>query len=220
MSSNLNILTQSHFAIAEKKRAKRTAVKEVIFDDAARHEYLTGFHKRKVAKTEAARKKAIEREKQQRQEDRREQRRMLRERAVENAAEIEKAYGADSTSFAEDLDEWRGISESNEQKEKEYEDEEVLATVAIVEDFDPDTLLHGPTKPEASSSSLPAPAPPHRKKSSDSQPSKKPKPKKIRYQTKDARKADRTKQRARRTEKAELAGGKASRKSSKGGKRR
>lgn len=35
-------------------------------------EFLTGFHKRKLAKTEAARKKAIEREKQQRQEDRRE----------------------------------------------------------------------------------------------------------------------------------------------------
>lgn len=73
-------------------------------------DFLTGFHKRKLAKTEAAKKKALEREKQQRQEDRREvraylkslavsltlvqQRRMLRERAAENAAEIEKAYGA------------------------------------------------------------------------------------------------------------------------------
>ncbi|GAW05443.1 protein [Lentinula edodes] len=67
---NLNVLTQAHTAIAAKKRAKRNQVQEVIFDDTARHDFLTGFHKRKLAKTEAAKKKALEREKQQRQEDR------------------------------------------------------------------------------------------------------------------------------------------------------
>lgn len=39
----------------------------------SRHrEFLTGFHKRKLAKADAARKKAIEREKQERLESRRE----------------------------------------------------------------------------------------------------------------------------------------------------
>lgn len=122
--------------------------------------------------------------------------------------------------------EWTGISKSGEQKEQAYEDEEILATVAIVEDFDPDTLLHGPTKPVSDHdlSSVPVPAPSKPKNNSYSQPLKKVKPKTIRYQTKDARKSDRTKQRARRTEKAELAGGKASRRKgntkSKGSKRR
>ncbi|KAJ3748868.1 nucleolar protein 12-domain-containing protein [Lentinula detonsa] len=213
-ASNLHALTEAHTAIAAKKRAKRHQVKEVIFDDAARHDFLTGFHKRKVAKTEAAKKKALEREKQQRQQDRREQRRILRERAAENAAEIEKAFGA--TSASPEDQEWQGISDSGEQKEQEFEDEEVLATVAVIEDFDPDTLLHGPTKtvsdPESPSVPVVA-ASPHRKNfDSFAKASNKHKPQKIRYQTKEARKSERTKQRARRTEKAELAGGKASRK--------
>ncbi|KAJ3806476.1 nucleolar protein 12-domain-containing protein [Lentinula lateritia] len=224
---NLNVLTQAHTAIAAKKRAKRHQVQEVIFDDIARHDFLTGFHKRKLAKTEAAKKKALEREKQQRQEDRREQRRMLRERAAENAAEIEKAYGATLAPSAGDQ-EWQGISDPGDQKEQEYEDEEVLATVAIVEDFDPDTLLHGPTKTvsDPESSSVPVVAGPSHRNSSDpaAKLTRKNQPKKVRYQTKDARKSERTKQRARRTEKAELAGGKASRKNrnagGKGGKRR
>ena len=70
---------------------------------------MTGFHKRKVARTEAAREKALERQKQERREARNEvrlqffplrikfthfqQRRALRERATENAAQVEEAYG-------------------------------------------------------------------------------------------------------------------------------
>jgi ribosomal RNA-processing protein 17 len=34
--SNLSVLTQSHQAIASKKRAKQEQVKEVVFDDDAR----------------------------------------------------------------------------------------------------------------------------------------------------------------------------------------
>ena len=73
---------------------------------------MTGFHKRKLAKKEAARSRAKERENLERLEARREvrlhlyvvllsvlipciqQRRMLREQAIENAAQVEKAYGA------------------------------------------------------------------------------------------------------------------------------
>jgi ribosomal RNA-processing protein 17 len=213
---NLDVLTQSHSAIASKQRAKRTQVKEVIFDEVARHDFLTGFHKRKLAKTEAARKKALEREKQQRLEDRREQRRSLRERAAENAAEVEKAYGAISDPSPDDQ-EWQGISQSSdsgEQKEQAYEDEHVLATVAIVEDFDPDTFLHGPMKPVSD------PEPSHTAAPSHAQTVTKTKSKKIRYLTKEARNSERRKQRDRRTEKAERAGGKASRRKGQGGKRR
>ncbi|KAG6879663.1 hypothetical protein C0992_013199 [Termitomyces sp. T32_za158] len=218
---NIAILTQSHKAIAAKKKAKREQIKEIVFDDAARREFLTGFHKRKVAKADAARKKAVEREKQERQETRREQRRMLREQAVKNAAEVESAYHAlIGNSNAEVDDEWTGISTSDKgkKKEEEYEDEEVTATVTIVEDFDPDTFIYGSRtindteKLEPSSSTTP----PVKSSTQEHQSvlRKKVKSQKVRYQTKDERKAERTKQRARRTEKAELAGGKASRKKS------
>lgn len=101
---------------------------------------------------------------------------------------------------------------------EEYEGEEQLATVTVVEDFDP-TSLHEPLqnsrghKPEFASS----PSAPREKGKEKSQlhntvvktkPAKNRKPK---YQTKAARAADRAKQRARHKEKAERAGGKASR---------
>ncbi|KAG6845902.1 hypothetical protein H0H87_000708 [Tephrocybe sp. NHM501043] len=217
---NLAILTQSHTAIAAKKKAKRDQVKEVLFDDAARREFLTGFHKRKLAKADAARKKAVEREKQERQESRREQRRMLRERAVENAAEVESAYHAlldfPGQPDTDAEDEWNRIlsADKGKQKEEEYEDDEIMATVTVVEDFDPDTFIHGPRATSDTIKSAPSTSTAPTSKASASQPKlvpKKAKPQKIRYQTKSERKAERTKQRARRTEKAELAGGKSSR---------
>ncbi|KAJ7251539.1 nucleolar protein 12-domain-containing protein [Mycena haematopus] len=218
MPSNIASLTRSHAAIAAKKRAKSTQIKEILFDDDARREFLTGFHKRKLAKADAARKKAAEKEKQERLQARREQRRELRERALENAAQVEKAYGAMVNGDNEDEDdEWTGVSASagkgkGKQMEEEYEDEDMLATVTVVEDFDPDTFIHGPrlvkSAPTASAStSLPTP----QTKAHSERPKRKSKPKKIRYETKDARKIERTKQRARRTEKAELAGGKEAR---------
>ncbi|KAJ6625527.1 nucleolar protein 12-domain-containing protein [Mycena sp. CBHHK59/15] len=220
-SSNIASLTRSHNAIAAKKNAKRTQIKEILFDDDARSEFLTGFHKRKLAKADAARKKAVEREKQERLEMRREQRRTLRERAIENAAQVEKAYGA--VDVDEDDAQWTGISGSDgkdkgKQMEEEYEDEDMLATVTVVEDFDPDSFIHGPrlkTTPAQSASSVPLPLP---VKPNSDRLKRTPKPKKVRYETKDARKVERTKQRARRTEKAELAGGKAARR--KGGARK
>lgn len=85
---NLAKLTHSHTVIAAKKRAKRQQISEIIFDDNARRsvyiskhptfflthsrDFLTGFHKRKLAKADAARKKAQERQKQIRLEARRE----------------------------------------------------------------------------------------------------------------------------------------------------
>ena len=82
----------------------------------APREFLTGFHKRKVQKKEDSKKKREEREKQERLEMRREvrtrscprrqnpvliyrvqNRRTLAERAAQNAAEVEAAYGAVGT---------------------------------------------------------------------------------------------------------------------------
>ncbi|KAF9268957.1 hypothetical protein L218DRAFT_940743 [Marasmius fiardii PR-910] len=219
--------THSHSAVASKKRVKRSQVKEVVFDEEARREFLTGFHKRKVAKAEAARKKAAEREKEERLETRREQRRMLKQQAAENAAQVEQACGA----ILPDDDEWTGISETpndpdqmEQEQEQEFADDEVLATVAIVEDFDPDTLLHGPgpkDEPEQPKSTSLPPIPSNLTRAKkDVNLKKKLKPKTIRYETKEARKAERLKQRVRRTEKAELAGGKAGRIKGKKSKRR
>ncbi|EGO00001.1 hypothetical protein SERLA73DRAFT_180357 [Serpula lacrymans var. lacrymans S7.3] len=231
--SNYAVLTQSHRAIAAKKRARKEQIKEVLFDEDARREFLTGFHKRKLAKKEEAKQKAQAREKQERLETRRERRRMLAERAVQNAAEVERAYGAIIDDGDDDTGEWSGLEHDADgkdmEKEEEYEGEEQFATVTVVEEFEPETLIHGPSTSALPEKSVPHYAPnPSTTKSKGkekdrggvtqlkSSAKKSEKVKKIRYQTKAARQADRSKQRARRTEKAERAGGKASRK----GKRR
>ncbi|KAI0305546.1 hypothetical protein B0F90DRAFT_1698947, partial [Multifurca ochricompacta] len=134
-----------------KKRQKSKQVEAVVFDEIARSEFLTGFHKRKLAKKEESKKKALAREKQERLEARREQRRMLADQAAQNAAKVEEAFGGFVQSF--------GL-----EQEAEYSDEEQLATVTIVEDFDPSTLIHGTSeRKEPSLEPSLAPSPPPRK---------------------------------------------------------
>jgi ribosomal RNA-processing protein 17 len=175
---------------------------------------------------------------------------VLAEQAAQNAAEVEKAYGG---SFAQrasnsslhifsqltwirnpdvesDQESWSGITsrlDLEREREHEYSDEEQLATVTVVEDFDPSALLHrATTSDDGGDTELPAaerrpllPQPPpgmaSRSRKDQDGPGKK---KVVRYETKAARRATRATQRTRRTEKAERAGGKAARKNA-GGKK-
>ncbi|KAJ2928291.1 hypothetical protein H1R20_g8792, partial [Candolleomyces eurysporus] len=222
-SNNLARLTRAHSAVAAKRHAKRRQLAEVVFDDEARREFLTGFHKRKKAKTEAARKKAKERERQDRLQDRRERRQALREQAQENAHKVEQAYAAailgDAVDDdAGDDDEWHGVTPSSAtEKDAQYQGEEVVATVTVVEDFDPSTLTTaGPVPAQGTSEEFTEPNSTSKPPSSHEKPpsklaKRKVKEKKIYYETKQARKHQREKQRGRKLEKAERAGGKASR---------
>ena len=128
--------------------------------------------------------------------------------------------------------EWAGIdaegdADAAEPHEYAYSDEEQLATVTVVEDFDPSTLLHGAAASEEQRERA-FPPPPRRGRveggnelgSATSKGKKKDGAgKKVRYETKAARRATRATQHARRTEKAERAGGKAARNKA-GGKKR
>jgi ribosomal RNA-processing protein 17 len=149
--------------------------------------------------------------------------------------------------------EWTGINSSSSgagadgpgdhdagQREREYSDEEQLATVTVVEDFDPSTLLGFDDRDGGRLSGVVvseeprerASPPRHRKvvegervrRGNDASKNKKVGPgtaKKVRYETKAARKSARAKQQARRTEKAERARGKApGRKERTGGKKK
>ncbi|KZT19684.1 hypothetical protein NEOLEDRAFT_934923 [Neolentinus lepideus HHB14362 ss-1] len=216
--TNLSILTHSHRIASLKKRAKREQVKEIVFDDDARAEFLTGFRKRKLAKKEAVKKKAMEREKQERREQRLEHRRALAEQARSNAKEVETAYGA---IIDEDEDKWNGVgsgaSDKDKEREEEYSDEEQVAHVTVVEEFDP-TDIHGTRHShsdagdenvdEAESPSRPqeSRAPPWSSTSAKKKDKKD--AKKIKYQTAAARKAEERKQKNRKAEKADRARGK------------
>lgn len=214
-TTNLAILTQSHKAIAAKRRKKNSQIKELVFDEDARREFLTGFHKRKLAKKEEAKKRAILREKQQRLELRRERRRALAERAARNAAQVEKACGAIAD---DDDDAGESVDDDASEIGEEYEGEEQLATVTVVEDFDPAALLFHEEQEQQPKCRLPArglvsqsPSTVEGTQANSTAGNMSKKRSKVKYQTKAERAAERAKQRARRTEKAERAGGKSSR---------
>lgn len=67
--TNEQVLTRGDKKYAAKKRAKQA--EEVKFDSGSREEFLTGFHKRKLARKENAKKKAAEMNRQQRLAERR-----------------------------------------------------------------------------------------------------------------------------------------------------
>lgn len=133
----------------------------------------------------------------------------------------------------DDDDDFSG-DDMNQEIKGEYEGDEQLATVTVVEDFDPAALLHGPPttgsshtdqsdihsimflKSKGKEKAHNDSSTPKSKAKKNEKAKKKERSKSVRYQTKAARLAERSKQRARRTEKAERAGGKSSRK----GKRR
>lgn len=54
----------------KRRRLSPVATEEITFDNAARHEYLTGFHKRKVQRTNAAKEAAERRAKEEKKEER------------------------------------------------------------------------------------------------------------------------------------------------------
>jgi len=53
------------------KRRKVEKIEEIVFDPAARNEYLTGFHKRKQERAQHARDAAVKREKEEKVKERR-----------------------------------------------------------------------------------------------------------------------------------------------------
>jgi len=114
------------------KKGRGKQVDKIVFDEEARREYLTGFHKRKVQKKEAEKKAAIAKQKRLRRENRAENRQLLAEQARENARVVEQAYGKDIDE-SDDAEDAR--SESEPADPFEFEDEEQVATVTIVEDF-------------------------------------------------------------------------------------
>ena len=141
---------------------------------------------------------------------------MLAERATENAAQVEAAYGGEIF----DETDAQGPDSEGDIIQEEYENEEQVATVTVVEDFDMDALIH----PEPSSEH-PGPssnrdrggrlerrtARPKTTNAPRTLKNKGTSAKKTKYGTKAARLAERKKQRTRKLERAARAGGKESR---------
>ncbi|RIB01060.1 nucleolar protein 12-domain-containing protein [Gigaspora rosea] len=65
---NLTLLTEGSKIYSEKRKRKNNQIPEIVFDENARREYLTGFHKRKLERQAKAKKIALERVKKEKAE--------------------------------------------------------------------------------------------------------------------------------------------------------
>ncbi|KAJ2985681.1 hypothetical protein NUW58_g5401 [Xylaria curta] len=130
-----------------KKRKRQHAIEEIKFDDEARVEYLTGFHKRKLQRAKHAQEQAAERARQEKIETRkqiREDRKREVEEHVQNvnnalqqaaqAGYIEEEKGESSDDNT--VEEWGGFQDTPTQQdlidhEEEYIDEDRFTTVTV-----------------------------------------------------------------------------------------
>ncbi|KAI1410963.1 nucleolar protein 12-domain-containing protein [Hypoxylon sp. FL1857] len=125
-----------------KKRKVQHSIEEIKFDNDARADYLTGFHKRKLQRIKNAQEQATQRARQEKIEFRkqlREDRKREVEEHVQSVNAIlkqaqEAGYVGGETS-EEEVDEWGGFQDTPALEpidhEEEYIDEERYTTVTV-----------------------------------------------------------------------------------------
>ncbi|TKY88095.1 hypothetical protein EX895_002805 [Sporisorium graminicola] len=120
---------------------------EVVFDDKARAEYLTGFRKRKQERKQAGRDYLAKKAKEEQLATRKELRNARKEKAAENVREQRKAFGLDAegesdldkaadadSDGGEDIDDEDAVPQIHQE---EY-DSDQHHTHVVVESFDPE----------------------------------------------------------------------------------
>ncbi|KAI0120054.1 nucleolar protein 12-domain-containing protein [Nemania sp. FL0031] len=130
-----------------KKRKRQHTIEEIKFDDDARAEYLTGFHKRKLQRAKHAREQAAERERQEKIEARKQLREDRKREVEEHVSQVNTALkqaaqagyieNDEGESSEEDtVEEWGGFQDTPVQQdlinhEEEYIDEDRFTTVTV-----------------------------------------------------------------------------------------
>ncbi|KAK6952277.1 hypothetical protein Daesc_006812 [Daldinia eschscholtzii] len=126
-----------------KKRKAQHSIEEIKFDNDARADYLTGFHKRKLQRIKNAQEQAAQRARQEKIEFRkqiREDRKREVEEHVQNVNAIlkqaqEAGYVGGEDGSDEEADEWGGFQDTPALEpvdhEEEYIDEERYTTVTV-----------------------------------------------------------------------------------------
>ncbi|QIX01282.1 hypothetical protein AMS68_006799 [Peltaster fructicola] len=110
---------------------------EILFDVSARQDYLTGFHKRKVARKEHAKEIAVKREREDKIKERRQMREQRKEDLQQHVRDVNKELRKMNPDLSSDdeelLDEEVPITASTplDEQEEEYVDEDKYTTVTV-----------------------------------------------------------------------------------------
>ena len=204
----------------KRRKITTTAVEEISFDPSARQDYLTGFHKRKIERTNAARAFAVKKEREERIAQRkklREERKADLERHVKEVNALinpQAAVGENGIEDSESESVADGKGEENQEvivepmnHEAEYIDEDKYTSVVVEEmdvtreglrkaneaDEDDDTAGH---EPERNRANIKKKRVWTKNKPKDVQSKPREKKKKFRYESKSERKVSREKQRS------------------------
>ncbi|KAI1075229.1 nucleolar protein 12-domain-containing protein [Whalleya microplaca] len=203
---------KSVLAPPPKKRKTQHAVEEIKFDNTARIEYLTGFHKRKLQRAKNAQEQAAKMARQEKIDFRkqvREERKREVEEHVRNVnallKEAEQAGYVGGEETSEEEDEWGGFQDTPALEpvdhEEEYVDEERYTTVTVESvNVSKDGLSSSRPEEEDSGEEDEEPAAKEdarsRSESNDKTRPPKKKKQKFRYETKSERRLSQRKQKA------------------------
>ncbi|CAG8651079.1 21498_t:CDS:2 [Dentiscutata erythropus] len=129
---NLTLLTEGSKIYSEKRKRKNNQIPEIVFDETARREYLTGFHKRKLERQAKAKKIALEREKKEKAEIKKaeSQRRQIEEKLAATQAIIDKANDIDNDDNDDDESE-EDTKKNQRTRISEYKTPQMLTTVTL-----------------------------------------------------------------------------------------
>lgn len=130
---------KKNFLPPRKKIKTGHKIEEINFDINSREEYLTGFHKRKLARVKAAQVEAEKKAREERIIMRKKLRDSRKQELEEHVHTVNAMLGdlEDANNSTEDEETWDGISDSNPPDSKsvdhleEYVDEERYTTVTI-----------------------------------------------------------------------------------------
>ncbi|CAG8598876.1 4939_t:CDS:2 [Diversispora eburnea] len=140
--NNLTLLTRGNKIYSKKRKLKNSRPTEIVFDEDARREFLTGFHKRKLERKEKAKEAAIQKEKKARAESKKAikdaRKKEIEERLTAIQTAINKVHGIkeENDQESENKDDNNKDDNNNTESLKQYITPQTLTTVTVVEDFD------------------------------------------------------------------------------------
>ncbi|KAG9229443.1 putative ribosomal RNA-processing protein 17 [Amylocarpus encephaloides] len=187
---------------SSKKRKIEHKIEEISFNNDARADYLSGFHKRKVARAKLARAEAEKKEKEEKVQMRkqlREERKQELEEHVEAVNRLLKDMEPVVEGLGEEGDSWEGIEDEPVVEpvdhEEEYVDEDKY-TVVTVEEVDISKAGISKIAGQDSEEDEEVPKLVDAEEKNKKVWPKKPRKQKFRYETKTERKLSRAKQKA------------------------
>ncbi|CAI2178723.1 19096_t:CDS:2 [Funneliformis geosporum] len=152
---NLAILTEGSKVYAKKRKNRIEQVPEVVFDETARRDFLTGFHKRKLERKAKAREASLQLAKQERSKARKAARESVKEQVRQRLNKLQEIINKRNgiigqTDANESEDDEEGASEDITQEsnvtQSEFRSADLMTTVTIIEDFNISDILENVSK--------------------------------------------------------------------------